>query len=248
VVTNAQEQKARSSDTAIAIVNKAIEYLGGEKYLQVNSQVSRGKFSLIRGNALVSFQSFLDVIVFPNRERTEFKSMGSRTIQVNSGDTGWVFDGDQSSIKEQNEKQVASFRQSIRTSLDNVLRGYWKGKADLTYVGKRPATLGKRNDVVKLTYHDGFIVEFEFAVDDGRPQKALYKRTGGDNEEIKEEDRYAQFIEVGGVMAPFVVDRFTDGTQSSRINLEKIEFNKTIPDSIFNKPATPKEAKKDIKL
>jgi len=233
---------------AQAVVARAVQALGGERYLQIRNQVGRGKYSVIRDGAVVSFQSFLDIIVFPDRERTEFKSQGSRTVQVNTGDTGWIFDGDQELIKVQNEQQVANFKQGIRTSLDNVLRGYWKGEAELTYVGKRAATLGKRNEVVKLTYKDGFVVEFEFAADDGVPQKALYKRTTADGEEIKEEDRYAQFIEVTGIKTPFIIDRTTNGKSSSRINYESIDFNRTIPDSIFTKPANVKDAKKDIKF
>ena len=248
IVAIAQSSNVGSPDPAVAVIDKAVAFLGGDRYLQVKTQVGRGKFSVIRANAVVSFQSFFDIIVFPDSERTEFKNMGSRTIQVNAGDSGWVYDSDQSVVKDQNEKQVANFKQSMRTSLDNLLRGYWKGKADLSYLGKRPAMLGKRNDAIKLTYHDGFAVEFEFAADNGMPQKAIYKRLGSDNEEVKEEDRYAQFIEVSGVKTPFIIDRFTDGTQSSRINLETIEFNRSVPESIFAKPASPKEAKKEIKL
>ena len=233
---------------ADTIIAKAIQNLGGNNYLQIKSQIGRGTFSVIKEGGVVSFQTFVDVLVFPDKERTEFKGGGSRTVQANTGNTGWVFDGDQGLIKVQNEKQVANFKQGIRTSLDNLLRGNWKGEADLSYVGKRAATLGKRNDVIKLTYKDGFSVEFEFAADDGLPQKALYKRTSPDGEEIKEEDHYAQFIDVSGVKTPFIVDRFTGGKPSSRINYESIEYNKTIPDSVFAKPSNPKELKKDIKL
>lgn len=229
------------------VLNKAVVSLGGNRYLQVKSQIGRGKFSTIREGAVVSFQTFVDVIVFPDKERTEFKGNGSRTIQANSGDTGWIFDGDQELIKIQNKDQIANFKQGIRTSLDNLLRGHWKGEAEVTYVGRRPATLGKRNDVIKLTYKDGFIVEFEFAVDDGLPQKAIYKRTSADGEEIKEEDRYAQFIDVGGIKAPFIIDRFTNGSPSSRINFESVEFNRRIPDSIFAKPSNAKDARKEAK-
>ena len=101
---------------------------------------------------------------------------------------------------------------------------------------------------MRITYDDGFAVEFEFSADNGMPQKAIYKRTGPENEDIKEEDRYAQFIEVDGVKTPFIVDRFTDGVQSSRINIETIEFNKAVSESIFAKPSNAKEAKKEVKL
>jgi hypothetical protein len=244
---SAQVAGGNGDEKASAIVARAVQVLGGDKYLNVKSQIGRGKFSVISGGAVVSFQSFVDVIVFPDKERTEFRSSGSKTVQTNTGGNGWVYDGDQELIKVQTEKQIDNFKQGLRTSLDNLLRGYWKGQGELTYVGRRAATLGKRNDVIRLTYNDGFAVEFEFA-DDGTPVKAIYKRPNSDSEEITEEDRYAQFIDVGGVKSPFIIDRFTNGTQSSRINYESIEFNRTIPDSIFAKPSNVKDLKKDLKL
>lgn len=237
---------APQTEKAEAVIARAVQLMGGSSYLGVRSQIGRGLYSSMREGQVLSFQKFVDVIVFPDKERTEFKGQGSFIIQTNTGNTGWVFDGDQSVIKVQNEKQVNDFRIGIRTSLDGLLRGYWKGEADLSYVGRRPATLGKRNDVVRLTYKDGFTVEFEFA-DDGVPQKSLYKRTESDGGESKEEDRYAQFIDVGGIKAAFIVDRFSDGKQASRINYELIEFNKTVSEAWFSKPSSVKDAKKEFK-
>ncbi|MFN0280263.1 MAG: hypothetical protein ACKVRN_16930 [Pyrinomonadaceae bacterium] len=243
-----EDAKTQSKEKAEAVIAKAISAVGGERYLQVKTQVGKGTYYVFREGSLLSFQSFVDVLVFPDKERTHFKGRGSRLVQVNSGNTGWIYDGDQELIKVQNEKQVADFKRSIRTSLDYLLHGSWKGDAELTYIGKRLATLGKRNDVVKLTYKDGFTVEFEFASDDGLPQKAIYKRSGIDGEEIKEEDRYAQFLDISGIKTPFIIDRWTNGKQTSRINYESVEFNKPIPDSIFAKPSNPKDAKKDLKI
>lgn len=247
-IVTAQTAPAKNSAEAEAVVTKAVQNLGGDKYLKVTSQIGTGKFSVMQGGAVVSFQKFVDVIVFPDKERTEFKGGGARQIQVNVGETGWLFDGDQELIKNQDEKQIEGFKRSIRTSLDTLLRGYWRGKGSLTYVGKRPATLGKRNDVVKLTYDDGFVVEFEFATDDGTPQKAIYSRKNADGEDVKEEDRYAQFVDTNGIKTPFIIDRFTGGVQSSRINYESIEVNKKISDSIFAKPSNVKELKKGLDL
>ena len=66
--------------------------------------------------------------------------------------------------------------------------------------------------------------------------------------ESKQEERYAQFVNVQGLLAPFIVDRFIDGKQQSRINYLTIEFNKPIPDAIFAKPNDVKQFKKDLKL
>ena len=239
---------AAFAQDADAVIKRAVENLGGEKYLGVKSQVSRGRFSTMREGVTVASQTFVDVIVFPDKERTEFRNRGIKITQTNTGSTGWLFDGEQDIVREQTEIQVANFKRSIRTSLDNLLRGAWRGEAELTYVGRRPASLGKRNDVVKLAYKDGLNVEFEFSADDGIPQKAIYKSTNADGEEVTEEDRYAQFVEVNGVRTPYIIDRFTNGKPSSRINYETVEFNRQIPDSIFAKPANAKDAKKDMKL
>lgn len=238
---------SNESGKAEAILALAVKNLGGNTYLQVRSQIGRGKYSVLRDGGVVSFQSFIDVIVFPDKERAEFWGGGTKTVQSNSGSTGWVYDGEQDLIKVQNAGQIANFKQGTRTSLDNLLRGGWKGEAEISYVGKRAATLGKRNDVLKLIYKDGFVVEFEFASEDATPQKALYKRTTSDGDELNEEDRYAQFIDVGGIKAPFIIDRFSAGRQSSRINYETIEYNKSISDAIFAKPTNPKDLKKDLK-
>jgi hypothetical protein len=247
-VAQTEVENPPQTEKAEAVVARAIEALGGERYLQVTSQISRGKFTQMRDGSVISFQSFVDVIVFPDKERTEFRGGGNRVIQVNTGDTGWLFDSELESIKTQTPVQVEAFKRGIRTSIDNLLRGKWKGSATLAYIGRRPATLGKRNEAIALRYEDGFSVEFEFAVDDGLPQKALFKRENADAETITEEDRYAQFIENYGIKTPFVVDRFVNGKQTSRINFESIEFNKRIPDTIFTKPANIKDAKREMKL
>lgn len=241
--------KPPQTEKAEAVIARAVQVLGGERYLRVRSQIGRGKFSVIKEGATVSFQTFVDVIVFPDKERTEFKEKGILTIQTNSGGTGWVYDGEQELVKVQNETQLANFKQGIRSSLDYLLRGSWRDDAaELAYLGRRPAALGKRNEAIKLTYKNGFVIEYEFSVDDGLPQKSMYKKTNADGEEVKEEDRYAQFVDIDGIKTPFIIDHVTNGQPSSRINYMTVEFNRTIPDSIFAKPSSPKEAKKELKL
>jgi len=241
-------QDRERDEKADAVISKAVSFLGGDKYLNVTSQLGRGRFSVIRDGAVISFQAFHDVIVFPDKERTEFKSGKTRTVQTNIGGSGWIYDGDMETIKEQTEAQIESFKRGLRVSLDNLLRGSWRKEASLAYVGRRPSTLGRRNDVVRLTYEDGLVVEFEFAADDGAPQKAIYKRTNSEGEETVEEDRYAQFVDTGGIRSPFIIDRFTNGSHTSRINYQSVEYNGRFPDSTFAKPADLKEMKKSFKL
>ena len=191
VSSDTNQTRTTPNNEAEEIINKAVQRLGGERYLKVTSQVSRGRFSVIRDGVIVSFQSFIDVIVYPDKERTEFKGNKNKFVQTNVGSTGWTFDSDYELIKVQTDAQIENFHRGIRVSLDTLLRGGWKGKGQIEYAGKRQASLGKRNDVVRLKYEDGLTIDFEFA-DDGTPMKASYKKANAEGEETTEEDRYAQ--------------------------------------------------------
>src|SRR5215208_5618176 len=63
----ASEQKAQQ------IVERAIEKLGGSAYLNVRSLSARGYFTLFKDGVSGLPLSFIDYIVYPDRERTEFK-------------------------------------------------------------------------------------------------------------------------------------------------------------------------------
>src|SRR5215207_534646 len=201
------------------IIDRAIETLGGQKYLDVQTVIGKGFYTTFKDGISQIPARFLDYIAYPDRERTEFTGAGIRTIQTNVGDTGWMFDGAVKKISDQTPAQVAEFKQAIRTSLEYLLRGYWKkdgGK--ITYAGRREAGVGKRNEAIRLTDPSGFWIEYEFGARDNLPAKIIYKRMRkdpdtGDMVETTEEDQLLKFIEVDGVTAPWVIDHFVNGKQ-----------------------------------
>lgn len=240
---------AKPDDKAEQIVQKAIQAVGGDPYLKVQTVIARGFFTDYPGGAPGIPNRFIDYISYPDRERTEFTGGGNRIIQTNEQDHGWLFDAAAKTIKDQTSKQVEDFRRGLRTSVENLLHGWWRKEgATLSYVGRREASLGRRNETVKLTYPDEFWIEYEFAAVDGSPAKVIYKRKEKNPdtdqvEEFSEEDRFYKPVSNFGVTAPFVVDHFRNGVQTSRINYESIEYNKPVPDSLFTKPANIKAIK-----
>ncbi|HEX8355691.1 MAG TPA: hypothetical protein VF611_22480, partial [Pyrinomonadaceae bacterium] len=237
-------QSAKADEKSQAVVARAVEALGGAAYLGVRSVVSQGYYTQFRDGVGGIPSTFRDYLVFPDRERTEFKGAAGRSVQVNTGDTGWLFDARKRLLTDVTPEQAADFRTVMRTSVDNVLRGWWRaGGASLAYVGRREAGLARRNEVVRLSYPDGFEAEFEFDAREGLPAKVVYKRPNAEGETVEEEDRYAQFIAIGAVRVPFIIDHYRAGVQSSRVNYDKVEFNQPVPDSLFAKPADVKSIK-----
>src|SRR5215216_7372056 len=120
------------------IIDHAIESLGGQKYLGVQTVVGKGFYTTFKDGLSQIPARFLDYIAYPDSERTEFVGAGIRTIQTNVGDTGWTFDGAVKKISDQSPAQIENFKQAMKTGVENLLRGRWKkdgGK--VTYVGRR---------------------------------------------------------------------------------------------------------------
>ncbi len=247
--TNTATPAVSPDQRAQAIIDRAVEVVGGNNYLNVRTMVSRGLYSNYHDGLPQVPAKFLDYIVYPDKERTEFTSAGIRVVQTNSGVTGWLFDGATKSINDMKPAQIEDFRRGIRTSVDNLLRGWWRKEgAVLSYAGRREAGLAKRNETVRLTYPDGFWIEYEFGARDGLPAKVIYKRTRKHAEsdvveEITEEDHLAKPITIDGITSSFVIDHFINGKQTSRINYESVEYNRPVPDSLFSKPESIKAIK-----
>jgi len=231
------------------IIDRAIEAMGGPKYLNIQTVTGKGFYTSYRDGISQIPAKFLDYISYPDRERTEFTGAGIKTIQTNDGDTGWLFDGAVKKISDQSPAQVENFKHAMRTSIENLLRGWWKKEGGkVTYVGRREAGLAKRNEAIRLTYPDGYWIEYEFGARDNLPAKVIYKRTrkdpdSGDQVEVTEEDRIMKFLMIDGVSAPWIIDHFMNGQQATRINYESVEYNQPLPDTLFAKPDNVKAIK-----
>lgn len=242
--SSAPQAAATTDEKAEKIITLAIEAMGGSAYLNVRSSIGRGLFTQYKEGQSGLPSSFVDYIIYPDRERTEFRASTGKIIQTNTGDTGWIYDGAAKTLKDMTKVQVEDFKLAIRSSVDYLLRGFWrKDGAKLSYAGRREAGLAKRNETVRLTYPDGYTVDFEFGAKDSLPMKVLYKRKNAEGEETAEEDRLAQHLKIAGVTVPFVIDHYSAGAQTSRISYQSIEFNSPIADSLFARPANAKAVK-----
>src|SRR5438093_12066356 len=105
-LAQADKTAAKPDDKAEQIVQKAIQAVGGDAYLKVQTVVARGFFTDYPGGAPGIPSRFIDYISYPNRERTEFTGGGNRIIQTNEQDHGWLFDAAAKTLKDQTSKQV----------------------------------------------------------------------------------------------------------------------------------------------
>jgi hypothetical protein len=246
----AYAQKADPNDPknverGVELIKQAVQARGGERFLSYQTIMSTGQFTPYdKGMSLIPIP-FVDWIVYPDKERTEFGKgkKKNRKIQVNVGKTGWVYDGDVETLKDQTDKQIESHLEGIEFDIDRILRAAAKGSGvGVRFAGREEIRPGERADVVEIQLKSGQNAYLWLDRQTHLPMSLIYERNGEDGL-TKNEVRYFQYVDYDGVKFPNIVDFHRDGVQSGRINLQSVKLNAPVNDEMFAKPANAKAIK-----
>src|SRR5437762_171074 len=104
ISSNAQDDNDAAK--AEALIREAVKTRGGDAYLKARSVIGRGTYTAFEKGESGLPEGFVDYVVYPDRERTEYGKGDHKLIQTNSGATGWIYDATQKMIREQKEEQV----------------------------------------------------------------------------------------------------------------------------------------------
>lgn len=239
----AQEQDENDPAKAAALVREAIKARGGDAYLKIRSAVSRGQYTPYAKGVSGDPTGFVDYVVYPGRERTEFGKGDSKFIQSNSESANWVYDAGQKMIREQTEEQIKQFQQSARYDLDALLRvANSQTGVKLVYLGRKEPWRNTFSEAVRVEFADGGEALLHFDPRGKLPLSAEYK-TVTEEGTVNNEARFYRWVEFNGVQFPTLQDFYRNGKQSSRVSFDSINFNENVPDKLFAKPASIKEVK-----
>ncbi|GEM_PF-575638 len=238
-----QDQDENDPARAAALIRESIKARGGNAYMNIRSLVGRGQYTIFEKGASGIPQSFIDYIVYPDNERTEFGKGDTKFIQTNSTAANWVYDAPQKMIRDQTEDQVKDFQQGIRRDIDNILRRGWQESgAKLIYIGRREAWKNTFSEAVRIEFQDGSTVTLHFDMRSRLPIMSEFT-TVVQGQTVENQVRFFRWVDLGGIQFPMLQDFYRGGQQSGRVAYESVEFNPQIPDKLFNKPANIKEVK-----
>jgi hypothetical protein len=241
-------QKADPDDPANVekgkkLLQQTIEARGGAAFLDFKTMESTGQWTPFEQGISTVPVPFVDIIVYPDKERTEFGKgkKKNRKINVNVGSTGWVYDGEGETLKDQNEKQVKDFQESRESDIDMVLRAAAQDKnAIVRFYGREETQPGERADVLMIKLKQTFYILLDPATK--LPRTMTYEKAE-EKGTARYEYRFNQFVPYDGVKFPNIVDLYRDGIQISRVNYQTIKLNGMIPETLFVKPANAKAIK-----
>ncbi|MBS1809616.1 MAG: hypothetical protein JST84_15760 [Acidobacteria bacterium] len=241
-------QKADPNDPANVekgkkLLQQTVEARGGAVFLGFKTIESQGQWTPFDQGASTIPIPFHDFIILPDKERTEFGKgkKKDRKINVNVGNTGWVYDGEAETLKDQNEKQIKDFHENRESDLDMVLRAAMQNKdAEVSFYGRAETRPGERADVISIKLKTTFLLMLD-------PYSKLPATLSYEKAEeqgtARYEYRFNQYVPYDGVKFPNIVDLYKNGIQISRVNYQGIKLNVDIPEALFVKPANAKAVK-----
>ena len=241
--TAAQDGDDKDPARAAALVRDAIKARGGDAFMSVRSVVTRGQYTPFEKGLSGNPAPFVDYVVYPGRERTEFGKGDSKVIQTNSESVNWVYEAIQKMIRDQTDEQVKGFQQGLRYDLDNLLRTVANAKGvKLAYLGRREAWKNIFSEAVRVDFDDGGSAILHFDSRSKLPLMIEYKAFTPEGT-VNTESRFFRWVEFGGIQFPTLQDFYRDGKQSARVSFDTVGFNEAVPDRLFTKPASIKEVK-----
>ena len=241
--STAQEPDENDPAKAAALVRDAIAARGGDAYMKITSLESHGQYTPFDKAVSGDPAPFVDYVVYPARERTEFGKGDTKFIQTNSETANWVYDGTQRMIRDQKEEQVKQFQMGARYDLENLLRtAARQAGVKLFYLGRREVWHNTFSEAVRVDFNDGGTAILHFDPRSKLPLMVEYKSVVEDRT-VNNEVRFFRWVDFNGIKFPTIQDTYRNGKQAARVSFDTVTFNVNLPDKLFAKPSNIKEVK-----
>lgn len=241
----ADPKDPKNAELGAQLINQVVEARGGAKYLGIKTLLASGQFTPFDQGISTTPSPFTYWQIPFDKERVDFGKgkKKNRRIQVNVGQTGWVYDGDAETLKDQSEQQIKTHLEDGQFDIDRILRVGWRAEGvSVRFAGREELRPGERADVVLIQLKPDVPAYLWLDRNTHLPLSLIYERSeaGG---LVKNEYRFFQWVAYDGVKFPNIVDFYRDGIQQNRVNYSSVLLNTPIADDIFAKPASAKAIK-----
>jgi hypothetical protein len=224
------QQNARQ---AKALLNQAIQALGGDAYLTIHDREFQGKdFGFHHGRPSGNGTDFWSFSEFPDKERVE-RTKQRDIAELYVGNKGYeiTYKGP----KSLETKDLEEYLRRRRFSLDTILRTWVNDPSvALLYDGSAIAAQHPALQVTLINSKDE-AVTLDFDSDTHLPVKKSFKwRDPVDRQKNLEEEIYENYRLIQGVMTPYNVTRFFNEDMANERFIFAATINQSLDETMFD--------------
>ena len=226
-----------NSTKAKALIDQAIQALGGQAYLNAQNMSQQGRtYSFHRGEATNAGVLFWRFGKFPDRERIELTKQRD-VAYVYNGDKGFeiTFKGTAAI----DNKVLDDFLRRRDHSLELVLRNWIKEPGVAFFYDGAAVAANKPAEQVSVMNAKNDSVTLYFDTTTHLPLKKSFTwRDPTDNLRNTEEELYDAYRSTQGIMTPYSITRFYNSEMSNQRFLNTVTYNDALNDSMFDAKTT----------
>jgi hypothetical protein len=232
--TPVDQENARK---AKALIDQAIEALGGQAYLGIQDLSQEGRtYSFYHGRPNSLGVLYFRFYKYPDKERVELTKKRD-VAYVYSGDKGYeiTYKG----TRAVDSKDLTEANRRRQFALDWVLRHWINEPGVALFYDGAAVAAEKPAEQVTILNAKNQGVTLDFDSDTHLPLKKSFTwRDPSDKERNVEEEIYDNYRPVQGIMTPFSITRFYNGDMSNQRFLNSVSYNQSLAASLFDAAAT----------
>ncbi len=223
----------QNANQAKALLDQAIQALGGQAYLTIRDREQQGRgYSFHHGRPSGPGNVFWSFSEFPDKERIEItKERDIAELYVGNKGYELTYKG----AHPIEEKDMVDYLRRRRFSLDTVLRTWVNDPTvALLYEGNAIAAQHPALQVTLINSKDEAVTLYFDAETHLPVKKSFQWRDPVDRQRNLEEEIYENYRLVQGVMAPYNVTRYFNGDMASQRFFNSVSINQGLDPAMFD--------------
>lgn len=224
---------AASAAKAKAILQQAIDALGGAAYLNVHDSDCTGRFAQFQHSGEIGgYIQVREYREMPDKSRVEYDPKAT-IIDLYAGDKGWSLD--RSGVSELPATDMADYQEQIKMQMGNVLRNRMNESSLFFRYGGRDVVDLKETDWVEIG-DQGRTLRIAIGRSDHLPiRTVLQQRDPKTGENTERSTYYTSYHLIDGIQTPFRESRFLNGRQVYQVFWESCSYNVDLPVDFFTR-------------
>jgi hypothetical protein len=224
---------AASAAKAKAILQQAIDGLGGAAYLNVHNSDCTGRLAQFQHSGEIGgYIAGREYREMPDKFRMEYDPKAI-IVNIYAGEKGWSLD--RSGVSELPAEDISDYQEQLRMQMGNVLRNRMNESGLFFRYGGRDVVDLKEADWVEIG-DQGRTLRIAVGRNDHLPiRSVLMARDPKTGEKTERSTYYTTYHPIEGIQTAFRESRFLNGRQVYQVFWESCAYNVDLPANFFTR-------------
>ncbi len=221
----------RVDPKAQEILNRTIQALGGQAFLNFKTLTTKGRTFSIHDETTAGLAPFQSYVQYPDKRRFSYgKTLP--VILINNGDKGWELN--RYGLISQPVEQVQRWIASNRYCLENLLRLRINEPGVLVQVGGVDFVDNAATQAIEIIESGGAIIRLDLNRQTFVPTRITYRvRNPKTNDYDDYSDAYADYKTFDGIQTPMHISRYVNDERSGEIFRNTAKYDEEYPANYF---------------